>query len=283
MVKMGALYNSNLYRFKQIFKKGGVRLFRSLQLRTMALNRYINLKQKEITNISEKIKNKDSNENDRILVIISCHTEDKLRFAAIETIMNGLKEVDDIDILMVNSTNLHLSPVIKNMYKTQYIKYCEIPNDQNYGFSKWYYGLSQLNYMDYKFVTFVNDSIFTHSSIKPFFDYTRFANVDLCGYNDSSQVTPHYQSYFFSIKSTAIDQFKKMVNENKPFVKSYMDAVFRYELNLFNYFPNRDCFLKISHFPSQRSKNIFFENDFCYFKLRDTGLLPFTKLRRVRT
>ena len=134
---------------------------------------------------------------------------------------------------------------------------------------------------NYEFVTFLNDSIIIHSPIIHFFDYTRLKNVDLYGYNDSSQINYHYQTYFFSIKVSALHNFIRMFHEKKTLVKSYMDAVVHYELRLLDYFPNRDCFLKIAHFPFQRGKNIFSENDLLYFKLRKGGVLPFSKLKRI--
>ena len=61
-----------------------------------------------------------------------------------------------------------------------------------------------------------------------------------------------------------------------------MDAVRYYEISLPNFFTNKDCFLKIAHFPSQRDKNIFHNNDFLYLKLKNSGLLPFSKLKRIK-
>lgn len=219
--------------------------------------------------------------SDRILVIISCHTDSRLRLQSIQLIMHALKEVENIDIIIVNSKGLTLSHFVKDRYKSDCIGYYEIRNDQYYGFSKWYYGLIQTEFMKYKFITFINDSILIHQPIKHFFEYTRFKNVDLYGFNDSSQITHHYQSYFFSVKNTAIINFLKMFDENKRFVHSYMDAVFNLELRMFQYFSNRDCFLKIAYFPFNREKNIFSQNDALYFKLRHYGILPFTKLKRI--
>ena len=220
--------------------------------------------------------------DDKILVVISCHTDNNLRLKSIELIMHYLKEVKNIDIIIVNSKGLILSSFLKERYKNDYFKYYEIKNDQYYGFSKWYYGLVQNEFMNYKFITFMNDSILIHHPIKHFFDYTRFKNVDLYGYNDSSQIIHHYQSYFFSVKSSAIINFLKLFNEKKNLVKCYADAVHNFELCLFDYFTDRDCFLNLSHFPLNRGKNIFFENDFLYFKLKRYGLLPFTKLKRIK-
>lgn len=295
--------------------------YNMLLLRSHNINRYIQYKKNEMKSVSEIVKNynitdddnsekiglyslhllinnikNDFNEEvqvvqgksstnifhkDRILVIISCHTNNRLRLKSIQLIMHFLKEVENIDIIIVNSKGLPISGFVKEHYKNDYFKYYEINNDQYYGFSKWYYGLIQNDFMKYKFITFMNDSILINQSIKHFFDYTRYKNVDLYGYNDSSQLTHHYQSYFFSVKNTAIVHFLRLFEDNKRFVRSYNDAVHYLELRMFQYFSNRDCFLKIGHFPFNHSKNIFIQNDFLYFKLRQYGLLPFTKLKRI--
>lgn len=234
------------------------------------------------TNITTNDTTTNMTTNDKILVIISCHTDNSLRLKSIELIMHYLKEVKNIDIVIVNSKGLLLSKNLKERYKNDYFKYYEIKNDEYYGFSKWYYGLIQNEFTNYKYITFINDSILIHHPIKHFFEYTRFKNVDFFGYNDSLQIKHHYQSYFFSVKTIAIVNFLKLFDDKKRLVRCYSDAVQHFELSLFDYFSNRDCFLNLSHFPLHRGKNIFFENDFLYFNLRKYGLLPFTKLKRIK-
>lgn len=229
----------------------------------------------------EEIKQTSLDLNDKILVIISCHTDGRFRFNSINSIMNFLKNLDNIEIVIVNSSNLPLSDTIKKIYINNYIKYFEIPNDNYYGFSKWYYGLLNIDYRLYKFVTFINDSILIHNNISHFFDYTRVKNVDLFGYNDSNQIRYHYQSYLFSIKSNCIENFIKLFNEYKNLIHCYQDVVNYYELNMIDYFNTKDCFLKLTNFESQNGKNIFFNNDFLYMKLRNEGYIPFTKLKRI--
>lgn len=292
--------------------------------RTYFINNFVNYKKKEMENIRQLEMNKElenkfigekeedsihfsqyyeqmnttpiektdnqlfvNKESNKILVIISCHTNNKLRLMAIYLIMKYLEQVENIDIVIVNSSQLVFSNTIRDTFKQKYMDYYELENDQCFGFSKWYYGLIKTKiklkneFEKYKFTTFINDSVLLHHNINHFFDYTRSRDVELFGYNDSSQLTHHYQSYLFSVKNTVIDNFIKMFNENRIYVKSYNDAVHYFELQLFKYFDNRDCFLKIAYFPSQIHKNIFHNNDFLYFTLRSSGLLPFTKLRRL--
>ena len=217
----------------------------------------------------------------KILVVIACHTNNNIRFNSIASIMKCLEEVDNIDIIIVNSANTHLSKFVQNAFKNKYFKYLEMNNDNYFGFTKWHYGVKSVDITKYKFTTFINDSILVHYSLKHFFDYTRLTDVDLYGYNNSTQIHHHYQTYLFSIKNSNLQQFIKMINDNKTLIKTYFDAVTHYELKLLDYYPNRDCFLKIAYLPSQKGNNIFFNNDFLYVKLRDSGLLPFTKLKRI--
>lgn len=241
---------------------------------------FFNETKKEMIQIrSESI---NLNVNNKILVIVSCHTQGKLRWDAINTIMNYLSRIENIDIVIVNSSDLPSSDNIKKLYSEKCIKYMEIPNDNFYGFSKWYYALENIDYSNYKFVTFINDSILVHSDITHFFDFTRFKNVDLFGYNDSNQRNYHYQSYLFSIKQECIDNFKKMYNDYKHLIHSYNDVVNYYELQMLQYFDSKDCFLKLTEIDSQNGKNIFFNNDNLYLKIRDQGYLPFTKLKRIQ-
>jgi len=229
----------------------------------------------------EQVKNKSYENKDKILVIVSCHTYGKLRWNAINSIMKFLNEINDIDIVIVNSSNLQLSENLKNIYKSNYIKYYEIDNDKFYGFSKWYYAIENVEIDNYKYITFINDSILVHSSIKHFFDYTRNKDVDIFGYNDSSQICYHYQSYLFSIKSQCIQNFKKMFLDYKHLINNYNDVVNYYELKMLEYFKTRDCFLKLTEIDILNNKNIFFSNDYIYLNLRKNGYLPFTKLKRI--
>jgi hypothetical protein len=258
--------------------------------RQKMIRQFIEFKRNDIATVKNAKNNSEtntvtdlacSNNNDRILVIIACHTNNIHRFNAFKSILNYLDAVENIDIVIVNSTNLPFSNIIKSFFRKKYMAYYEIPNDQFYGFSKWYYGLLETNYMNYKFTTFMNDSIMIHGDISHFFDYTRVKDLELFAYNDSTEIKPHYQSYLFSIKNTSIQNFFKMFNDNKLFIKSYGDVIHFYELSLFDYFQTHDCFLKIANFPSQIGKNIFFSNDFLYNPLLRSGILPFTKLKRM--
>ena len=268
---------SNKNKLKMLINGVMMNRDKNLQIQNLNVDRFINDKKIEI----QRVKNESQLLEDKILVIIACHTVGKLRWNAINSIMTFLYNVNNIDIVIVNSTNLSLSESLKNIYNKKYIKYIEISNDNYYGFSKWYHGLEQIDVDEYKFVTFINDSILIHNDIRHFFDYTRYKNVDFFGYNDSNEMCYHYQSYLFSIKREYIDKFKIMFNDYKNLINNYNDVVKYYELNMMEYFLSKDCFLKLTDISYLNNKNIFFNNDNIYLKLRKNGLLPFTKLKRI--
>jgi hypothetical protein len=270
--------NIDINRLKQLIYTIILNRKKILELNNRKMYDFIKTKKLEM----EEMKIKGNELEDKILVIISCYTDNRLRFNAINSIMNNLLKVKNIDIIIVNSTNLPLSTIIKNTYENNYIKYYEIPNDNFYGFSKWYYALQNVDYSDYKFITFINDSILLHNNINHFFDYTRVKDVEFFGYNDSNQIKYHIQSYLFSIKTEFIYKFKNLFNDFKKYIRSYNDVVNYYELNLLEYFDSSDCFLKLTDFKCQNGKNIFFTNDNLYFKIRDAGCIPITKLKRIK-
>jgi hypothetical protein len=107
-------------------------------------------------------------------------------------------------------------------------------------------------------------------------------NVELYGYNSSTQQCFHYQSYLFSLRSDVIQKFIDIFNSKKENIKNQEDVINIFELNLTKYFNNNDCFLKIGNEFYNKCKNIFFNNDIFYNKLKYYKLLPFTKIKRIK-
>jgi hypothetical protein len=105
-------------------------------------------------------------------------------------------------------------------------------------------------------------------------------DVELYGYNDSSEKCYHYQSYLFALKNTAIPSFLENIG-NLPKIKTHLDLVTNAELMLTKWFPNNKCFLNIANIPSNNERNIFFHNDDLYTILKNNNLLPFSKLKRL--
>jgi hypothetical protein len=163
----------------------------------------------------------------------------------------------------------------KNIY------YEEGENYLTYDYGKWIKLLSQVNSNSYDYIFFSNDSFQVEDSINHFINLTVKKNVELYAYNDSTEQKYHYQSYLFSIRSNAIHKFISMCNTCKKNIITQEDVIINYELNMMNYFSSHDCFLKIGEIPSNIKLNIFFRNDYLYQILKNTGLLPFIKLKRI--
>jgi hypothetical protein len=106
-------------------------------------------------------------------------------------------------------------------------------------------------------------------------------NVELYGYNDSTQITYHYQSYLFGIKKESIHKFISHYESVRHLLTDYLSVVSNIELKLTSIFQSKDCFLKIGNFYKHKDRNIFFNNDSFYIKLMKNQLLPFVKLKRL--
>lgn len=223
------------------------------------------------------------NENtSKILTIIACNSDSKLR---LDTVVNNLRYLNYLnnDIIIVNTCDTLYSNELKEKLSQQIVvkQIFEIPNDNSFGFEKWIYGLNNYDYNKYDYVVFTNDSFVIKSRINCFFNKMIDKKVELFGYNDSTQLRYHYQSYLFGIKKDAISKFINYVEKNKSLVHNYDSAVLNYELVMIDYFSTKDCFLHIGNIPMHQGMNIFFTNDILYQILFKTRLLPFVKVKRL--
>ena len=216
----------------------------------------------------------------KILTIIACHSNNELRY---NTVLNNLHYLQFInnDVIIVNSQNEEYSKRLREKVETFVKSYIEIPNDSCLDIGKWCRGLREYDYTGYDFVVFINDSFIIKNSIRHFFNKMIKKNVELYGYNDSSQICYHYQSYLFGVKQDAVIKLIKHFLIKKPILNSYMDVVSNIELKLTNIFETKDCFLKIAKLRSHKGKNIYFNNPTLYNTLYSTGLLPFIKLKQL--
>lgn len=238
---------------------------------------YFNYKLQQKTNNNY---NPDNN-NIKYLLIFASHCDSDIKF---ETIKNNLKYMNykSIDIVFINTINLPFNKKIKYLCKTynNIIKQYEITNMKTYDFGKWTHCLKSTYYSKYDFVIFTNDSFFIHEPIDYFFNLTYKYNVELFGYNDSTQRKYHYQSYLFAIRKDAVPIFLKNYNLKQKQISNQEDVVTYYELEMFHWFKTADCFLSIGHIPKHQTLNIFFTNDKLYEYLKELKLLPFTKIKR---
>ena len=218
--------------------------------------------------------------NAKMLTIMACHTDTSLK---LKTIINNIRYFRFInnDIIIINSSHTNYSKELETACNTCGVKYMEIQNNSHLDVGKWIHILKTTNIESYNFVVFTNDSYFINNPICHFYNKMVTRNVELYGYNDSTQETPHYQSYLFGLKKDAIHKFIAHYESHKKLLTDYLSVVSNIELKLMNVFKTKDCFLKLGNIYHHKKKNIFFNNDRLYFQLMKHGLLPFFKLKRV--
>jgi hypothetical protein len=250
----------------------------SIALRnSINVNNYIDYKQKQK---QKNDYNPDVN-NIKYLTVIACHcnTETKLN-----TIKNNLQffNFNTNDIIIINSSNLQFNDQLKHICnENNNITYYEINNNSTLDFGKWNYILSIIDYNKYNHIVFTNDSFIIHNTINYFFNLIYKYNTQLYGYNDSTQICYHYQSYFFSIRKDSIQIFIDKFEESKNLIQTYNDVVNFYEIKMIDWFNLKKCFLKIGNNQYNKGQNIFFTNDKLYDILKNSSLLPFTKLKEL--
>jgi len=237
--------------------------------------------------INEMIKIKNSHsyspmKNKKYAVVIACHCDSTTK---LEVIINNLKYFDylNIDKIIVNTSKMGLrNELIEISRKYLNASYYEIPNSSYYDFGKWIYALQSVVKVDkYDYIVLTNDSFIIHSSINHFLNLTALHDVELYGYNDSTQTRYHYQSYLFSLRKDAVKIFIDNVMNKKINITSQHDVIMNFEVKMTDWFTSKKCFLLIGYFKLNQCKNIFFINDRLYIPLKSSNLLPFTKLKRI--
>ena len=220
--------------------------------------------------------------NARFLTIIACHTNS---LAKVRTILNNLKYLIFATnyIVIVNSAGTSHGKILREAIEKSPldIGYKEIPNDSCLDCGKWMHYIHNYYKNTHDYVVFTNDSYLIHGSVQHFYNAMYKRGTELYGYNDSTQIKYHYQSYLFGIKNKYIYRLCNHFEKVKKRLKAYMDVVGNIELQLTNIYASRDCFLKIGNLRGNVTKNVFFNNDALYFRLKSENLLPFTKLKRI--
>ena len=218
----------------------------------------------------------------KILTIIACNSDSSVK---LNTIINNLRYLNYLnnDIVIINTSGIQFGNELKKkLSKFPIVKQIfEVPNDCYLDFGKWIYVLNNYNYTTYDHVVFTNDSIFITSRINCFFNKMIDKNVELFGYNDSTQTRYHYQSYLFGIKKNAVLKFINLFKEKKHLIRNSETLVQNTEILMTDYFSTTDCFLHIGYIPMHIGMNIFFTNDTLYNILLKTRLLPFIKIKRI--
>ena len=218
--------------------------------------------------------------NHKYLTIIAAHIHNKIKLATLINNINVL-DYDCNTIIVINSSGQPYNNQVKSFCNSRNIKYIEVENLPTIDFGKWLHILKTNDWSIYDYVFFTNDSYTIHKPIHHFYNLTSKMNVELYGYNDSTQGRFHYQSYLFSVKKDAIQKFINNVELKLGQMRSCVDVVNEYELKMTDWYATKDCFLKIGNEFYNKHQNIFFTNDAFYSKLFSNRLLPFSKIKRV--
>jgi hypothetical protein len=212
----------------------------------------------------------------KLLIILACHINSSLKY---NTIVNNIQflNMENIDIVIINSTefmsNYNLN-ICKNI-----IKIFHINNDVYSDFGKFYYVLTNFDYMSYKNIIFINDSIILVNNINKFLINIDNSDWDLYGFNDSIQGCKHYQSFLFSIKTDKIQLLKDLFIKYKNNIKSYNDLIKYYEFGLYKTFSKKNCYITISHMTN--GLNLQFTCDGYYKLLLENDIYPIIKIKRL--
>jgi hypothetical protein len=243
------------------------------------------------TNIGFFIENKVKEKNETIIVfpekksllIMACHPDSLIK---LETIIKNFLYFErlsqHIDIVVISSLDTIYAINVKNEIGDKCFQYFEVKNSaEKIDFGKYMHVIKSMSYTDYHSIIFTNDSYAMSNDIDFFMYKAITSDAEFYGYNDSTQRNYHYQSYLFCVKVHAMEKFINMYNINDPILRCHEDVVTNIELKMIQYFNTCDCYLKIGELFVNRNKNIFFTSDYLYYKLKDSGLLPFTKIKRI--
>jgi len=217
-----------------------------------------------------------------ILAIFSNHTYNEIKYnISLNNITFIIPHVNDI--IIIDSENEEFAIKLKSDLIHDKIKdYIFIKNDIYLDFGKWIYVLNNICINNYDYILFINDSIIITYDMINFFNYLNYSEkkINIYGYNDSSQIKYHYQSYLFMIHKDIIPKFKFFYEERKPYIYDMNSIIINLELNFYNIDEFHDCYVKIG-IEHNINKNIYWENDKLYEKLLSNNILCLIKLKRI--
>lgn len=218
------------------------------------------------------------NKNIRFLTLFACHVDKKLKEEAITENLKYLNFTNN-DIIVINSKNTNFD---RSKIKTIILDYIEIENDSNtLDIGKFVYAIEKHDVLKYDFVVFINDSIILKNSINHFYNLMIKKNVELYGYNSSSEVKYHYQSFLYGIKSTSVNKLMTLYYSKKQFLTGWKSVVNLIELYIVDIFETHDCFLDLAIMPENIKKNITHHNKELYDILFKNKLFPIVKIKTL--
>jgi len=222
-----------------------------------------------------------------ILAIFSNHTYDSIKYnISFNNISYIIPHVSDIIIVdsIEEEYAIKLKTDLTNISKIKNFYF--VKNDKIFlDFYKWMYILNISNNLieKYDYILFINDSIIITHDMNEYFNYLNNSKnkINIYGYNDSSQLQYHYQSYLFMIHQNTIFKFKNLYEEKKPYIYDVNTLIRNLELNFYSIDENHDCYIKIGE-EHNKNNNIFWENDKLYEQLLSNNILCLIKLKRIQ-
>ena len=216
--------------------------------------------------------------NKRFLTIFVCHANTKLKVEAVTENIRYLN-FENNDIIVINSKDTGFD---KNKITANILDYIEVDNDINtLDIGKFVYVIENRDISKYDFVVFINDSIVLRNSINHFYNIMVKKDVELYGYNSSSEIKYHYQSYLYGIKTSSVNKLVDYFNTNKHLLDGWLSVVTIIELNLVDIFLTRDCFLDVAIMPENINKNLAKGNKDLHHILLVTKLFPIVKVKTM--
>lgn len=220
--------------------------------------------------------------NNKILAIFANHTCSVIKYNISLRNMSLLKEKVTNIVIIDTKDEEYSNKLYNDLHKdNKIINYFLVENDNYFDFGKWMYVLKMVNYKDYDYVLFINDSIILLDQLDNFFIYFQNnLNTNLYAYNDSTQIRYHYQSYLFFIKSNSIKDFINFFESKKPNILDLESLIQNVELNMCNIIDNHDCFLKLGT-EWNMEKNLYWENESLYQYLLSKNIFSIIKLKKI--
>ena len=219
----------------------------------------------------------------KILGLLANHTCNNIKYNIslnnIKLIHKNLNDICVIDTINIDYGN-KLCNHLKKLYKIN--NYFFIENNSYFDFGKWIYALKNIDYSIYDYILLINDSIILSDEINNFFNSLNNVdnNINLYGYNDSSQIKYHYQSYLFAINIRIVNKFINFIESKKNLIFDLESLVHNIELNLCEIDENHDSFIKIGN-KYNKDLNLYWENERLYKYLLTKKIFSIIKLKKI--
>ena len=220
----------------------------------------------------------------KILVLFANHTNNKIKYNITLNNISFIKKYIS-NIIIIDSENEYYANLLKKDLESSNLvsNYFYVKNDIFYDFGKWACALEKINYTDYDYILFLNDSIILTQAIEKYFYYIdniMSPDTNLYAYNDSTQIMYHYQSYLFLIKSSIVNNFLNFFENKKQYIHNLETLIKNVELNMCNIDKNHDVFIKIGN-EYNYEKNLYWHNEDLYKYLLTKDIFAIIKLKKI--